>query len=210
MKTTKLIVRHIFEHYHHSYYSWNIRETRKNLQYLYRKPGWSQDNQQLPHKASILQVLDWRVGNTLVTVANIVETEPSTVEELLGKISDTFEGIGKMKGVKVDLNIDTDVKPVAQPLRRIPFSVRPKIGEEVRRLLEEDIIEKIDKPTSWISPTVITPKTNPKEIRLNVDTRVANGAIPWENSITPTIEELIQELNGAQVFSHLDMNYGYL
>jgi hypothetical protein len=60
-------VRHIFEHYHHSYYSWNIRAARENLQYLYRKPGWGQDNQQLPHKASILQVLDWRVGNTLVT-----------------------------------------------------------------------------------------------------------------------------------------------
>jgi hypothetical protein len=39
--------------------------------------------------------------------------------------------------------------------------------------------------------------------------RVANGAIPRVNSITPTIDELIQELNGAQVFSHLDMNYGY-
>ena len=145
----------------------------------------------------------------MITVANIVETEPSTVEELLGKFRDTFEGIGKMKGVKVGLNIDADVKPVAQPLRRIPFSVRPKIGEEVQRLLEEDIIEKIDKPTSWISLMVITPKKNPKEIRLNVDTRVANGAIPRVNSITPTIEELIQELNGAQVFSHLDMNYGY-
>jgi hypothetical protein len=98
----------------------------------------------------------------MITVANIVETEPSTVEELLGKFSDTFEGIGKMKGVKVDLNIETDVKPVAQPLRRIPFSVRPKIGEEVQRLLEEDIIEKIDTPTSWISPTVIATKKNPK------------------------------------------------
>jgi hypothetical protein len=87
-----------------------------------------------------------------------------------------------MKCVKVDLNIDTDVKPVAQPLRRIPFSVRPKIEEEVRRLQEEDIIEKIDKPTSWISPTVITPKKNPKEIRLNVDVRVANGAIPRVNT----------------------------
>jgi hypothetical protein len=149
-------------------------------------------------------------GLGMVTVANIVETEPSTVEELLGKFSNTFEGIGKMKGVKVDMNIDTDVKPVAQPLGRIPFSVRPKIGEEVRRLQEEDIIENIDKRTSWISPTVITPKKNPKEIRLNVDTRVANGAIPRVNSIMPTIEELIQELNGAQVFSHLDMNYGYL
>jgi hypothetical protein len=98
----------------------------------------------------------------MVTVANIVETEPSTVEELLGKFSDTFEGIGKMKGVKVDLNMDTDVKPVAQPLRRIPFSVRPKIGEEVRKLQEEDIIEKIDKPTSWISPTIYHPKENPQ------------------------------------------------
>ena len=144
----------------------------------------------------------------MVTVANTVETEPSTVT--IGKFSDTFEGTGKMKGVKVDLNIDADVKPVAQPLRRIPFSVRPKIGEEVRRLQEEDIIEKIDKPTSWIYPTVITPKKNPKEIRLNVDTRVANCVIPRVNSITPTIEKLIQELNGAQVFSHLDMNYGYL
>jgi hypothetical protein len=81
------------------------------------------------------------------------------------------------------LNIDTDVKPVAKPLRRIPFSVRPKIEEEVRRLPEEDIIEKIDKSTSCISPTVITPKKNPKEIRLNVDMRVANGAIPRVNSI---------------------------
>ena len=157
-------------------------------------------------------VLSYKTAQELgmITVANTVETEPSTVEELLGKFSDTFEGIGKMKGIKVDLNIDADVKPVAQPLRRIPFSVRPKIGEEVRRLQEEDIIEKIDKPTSWISPTVITPKKNPKEIRLNVDTRVANGVIPRVNSITPTIEKLIQDLNGAQVFSHLDTNYGYL
>jgi hypothetical protein len=134
----------------------------------------------------------------MVTVANTVETEPSTVEKLLGKLSDTFEGIVKMKGVKVDLNIGTDVKPVTQSLRRIPLSVRPKVEEEVRRLHEENIIEKIDKPTSWISPTVIAPKKNPKEIRLNVDMRVANGAIPHGNSITPTIDELIQELNGAQ------------
>ena len=114
-----------------------------------------------------------------------------------------------MKSVKVDLNIDTGVKPVSQPLRRIPFSVRPKIEEELRRLEGEDIIEKIDKPTSWVSPTVITPKKNSNEIRLNVDMRVANDAIPRVNSITPTIDELIHELDGAKVFSHLDMNHGY-
>jgi hypothetical protein len=98
----------------------------------------------------------------------------------LGKFSDTFEGIGKMKGVKVDLNIDTDVKPVAQPLRRIPFSVRPKIEEELRRLQEEDIIEKIDKPTSWISPTVITPTSYPGFPCLKVLVHVEG---PWQTLI---------------------------
>ncbi len=39
--------------------------------------------------------------------------------------------------------------------------------------------------------------------------RVANGAIPRVNSITPSIDKLIQELNGAEVFSHLDMNHRY-
>ena len=37
--------------------------------------------------------------------------------------------------------------------------------------------------------------------------RVANGAIPRVNSITPSIDKLIQELNGAEVFSHLDMRH---
>jgi hypothetical protein len=39
-------------------------DARKNPAISLRKPEWGQDNQQLPHKASILQVLDWRVGNT--------------------------------------------------------------------------------------------------------------------------------------------------
>lgn len=83
----------------------------------------------------------------------------------------------------------------------------PKVEEEIRRL--EDIIEKKEKPTSWVSPMVITPKKNPKEIRLNVDMRVAKGAIPRVNSITPNIDELLHELHGPEMFSHLDMNHGY-
>ncbi len=119
-------------------------------------------------KTKMEPLLSYKMAQELgmVTVANTVETEPSRVQELLKKYSNTSEGIGKMKGVKVDLNIDTDVSPTAQPLRHIPFSVRPKIEEEIRRLQKEDIIERIDKPTSWVSLTVITPKKNPNEVRL--------------------------------------------
>ena len=39
--------------------------------------------------------------------------------------------------------------------------------------------------------------------------RVANQAIQGERHITPTIDDLISDLNGATVFSKLDLNQGY-
>jgi hypothetical protein len=38
---------------------------------------------------------------------------------------------------------------------------------------------------------------------------VANKAIERERHITPTIDYLINDLNGATVFSKLDLNQGY-
>ena len=42
-----------------------------------------------------------------------------------------------------------------------------------------------------------------------VDMRQANKAIQRERHITPTIKEVIGDLNGAKVFSKLDLNQGY-
>ncbi len=38
----------------------------------------------------------------------------------------------------------------------------------------------------------------------------ANKAITCEKHPTPTVEELLQELNGVKIFSKLDTNHGYL
>ena len=61
-----------------------------------------------------------------INIIKKVEQEASKakVDELLGEYSDIFESIGKMKGVKVDLNIGEKIEPIAQPRRRISFSVR--------------------------------------------------------------------------------------
>lgn len=56
---------------------------------------------------------------------------------------------------------------------------------------------------------LITPKRTGNEIRLNVDMREANKAIPLTHIIMPTPEDITHELHGATVLSHLDMNYGY-
>ena len=95
----------------------------------------------------------------LVMITNAVQTDPETfTSKLLVEYADLFQGIGKMEGVQVYLHADHTVTPVAQPHRRIPYSVRPKLAAELEKLIEDDVIEKVKGPTSWVSPVVITPK----------------------------------------------------
>ena len=58
----------------------------------------------------------------------------------------------------------------------------------------------------------ITTCINPKEkwaVRICVDMRRANKAITCERYPTPTVDDLIYTLNGATVFSKLDLQSGY-
>ena len=79
----------------------------------------------------------------LVKVANTVQSEETITSNLLKEYADLFRGIGKMKGVKVDLHVDPAITPVAQAHRRIPFSVRPKLEAELEKLEADDIIERV-------------------------------------------------------------------
>ena len=122
--------------------------------------------------------------------------------------ADIFEGIGKMKDTQVKLSINEDVKPIAQTKRKIPFHLREKVSEETQRLQELDIIEESSGPTPWVSPVVIITKSE-VEIRLCIDSRAINTAIERERHPMNTIEDLIVEINGSQVFSKIDLNKGY-
>ena len=129
-------------------------------------------------------------------------------EQLFRQYTSLFEGIGKLKGTKVQLHIDTKVTPVAQKARRIPFHLRKKVEHELKVLEEQHIIERVDGPTPWVSPLVLIPKKN-GAVRICVDMRRANKAITRKRYPTPTIDDLIHTLNGATVFSKLDLRSGY-
>lgn len=106
----------------------------------------------------------------------------------------------------VRIHVDEMVKHVAQRSRRTPFHLRSKVEAELQKLLDDDIIGRVkDEPTPWISPIVCVPKKNPEEIRVCVDMREANKAIIRERHLMPTTDELIHDLNGASVFSKLDL-----
>ena len=139
---------------------------------------------------------------------NVVGAVSHVPGHILEKFPSVFCGIGKLKDRQVKIHVKPDADPVAQPLRRTPYQLRAKVEAKVKELLQADIIEAVDTPSSWVNPVVIVPKAN-GEIRLCVDMRRANEAIQRVRHPIPTVDELLQSMNGSTVFSKLDLKWGY-
>lgn len=91
--------------------------------------------------------------------------------------------------------------PISQPARRIPFHIREKVELEIKRLDKQDVMEKVNGPTPWVSNTLIVPKHNaPEQIRFCIDIRKANRSLKRERHVVPTTDDIILELNGSKVF----------
>ena len=139
---------------------------------------------------------------------NSVEVETAD-HDIRDKYKELFTGVGLLKSYELKLNADTSVKPVAQTVRRIPFGVREKEEKKLDELLTCGIIEEVPEgPTSWVSPLVVVPKPD-GDIRICVDMRRANQAIIRERQPIPTVEEVLQDLNGSTVFSRVDLKWGF-
>ena len=125
------------------------------------------------------------------------------------RYSQRFKGIGKLKGCNIKLYVGPQCEPVAQPVRRIPFGYKDKVTQLLERLIAEDIIEPVEGVGSrWVSPIVIVPKAN-GEVRMCIDMRQANKAIVRERYPITTVQEMLAEMNGAKVFSKLDLGQGF-
>lgn len=134
-----------------------------------------------------------------------VNTSSQTIGEVLKeKYPEVFSGVGKLKDRALQLHIAPNVKPVAQPIRRTPFSLRSKVEEKIQELINLDIIESATGPTPWVNPVVVVPKSE-GDIRLCIDMHRANEAILRERHPIPTVDEILQSLNGSKVFSKLDL-----
>ncbi|KAL1258946.1 hypothetical protein QQF64_009523, partial [Cirrhinus molitorella] len=67
--------------------------------------------------------------------------------------------------------------------------------------MDMDIVEPVSGPTPW--------ELDCDEIRLCLDKRQANRAIVRERYPIPTVDEILQGINGSIIFSKLDLKWGY-
>ena len=132
------------------------------------------------------------------------------LNDILERNAKVFDGLGKLKGQTVHLNIDPDANPKAQPQRRIPYHIRNKVKDAIITLEKDDIIERVPEaePTPWVSPIVAVPKKD-GGVRICVDMRQANEAIKRVRHPIPTVDDVRFKLNGAKYFSKLDLSQAY-
>jgi hypothetical protein len=140
------------------------------------------------------------------TISNIELPEVVQSYSHMFNTSDNEE-LNCAKGFVHKVKVNDKIAPVQQKLRRLPFSVRDKVTEELKRLEHLGVIEKIDA-SEWVSPIVVTWKKS-GSVRLCVDLRRVNMAVIPDKYPLPNIEEMFSELRNAKYFSQLDLASAY-
>ena len=140
---------------------------------------------------------------------NIFSIIPTTAEDIMRQYPALFDAstVGKLKGVQVQLRVSDD-NPVFMKSRVVPFAIRQRYEEALQKLVQEDIIEKVEH-SDWASPAV--PVIKPcGDIRICGDySGTINQASPLEQYLVPTFEELLSNLSGGTKFTKLDLSQAY-
>ena len=99
-----------------------------------------------------------------------------------------------------------DAKPVRLPPRRAPLHMRETVDQQIQEMLDQGVVEPCSSP--WAAPLVIVKKKDGSN-RICVDYRALNEVTEKDGHPLPRIEDSLDALAGATVFSTLDMTAGY-
>ena len=97
-------------------------------------------------------------------------------------------------------------RPVKLPPRRYPLAQREIVEEELKKMIENDIIEPSSSP--WASNVVLVKKKD-GSVRFCVDYRKLNAVTKKDAYPLPHIGDTLDSLAGSKWFSCLDMNAGF-
>lgn len=106
----------------------------------------------------VFEVIDQDVPNILglktcveMNLVQRLDTINSQTADVLDTYSDVFEGLGCITDASYHIKVDKSVQPVVHPPRKVPVTLRAKIQQELNRMEELDVIEKVNEPTDWVN-----------------------------------------------------------
>ncbi len=120
---------------------------------------------------------------------------------------DLFKGIGCLP-VKHTIRLKEGAVPTVDPERKVSVPMREKLKQALDKMVDLNVIKKVDEPTPWVSSPAITRKKN-GEIRVCLDPQRLNESILREHYHIPLNSELTSDMTNAKYFSKLDAKMAF-
>ena len=143
------------------------------------------------------------------SVAGRSETERQAIASLLIRHKDTFSksewDIGLTNVAEHSINTG-DAQPIKQHPRRVPLAHADDEKRAIEDLLQKGVIRKSTSP--WASPIVLVKKKS-GAIRPCVDYRKVNALVKPDGFPLPRVQDCLDAVAGATVFSSFDLTSGY-
>ena len=113
--------------------------------------------------------------------------------------------LGKTNLVKHKIEL-TDYTPIKDRYRHIPPHQYEEVRKHLKEMLDFGAIRRSDSP--WASPVVLVRKKD-GSLRFCIDLRKLNARTIKDAYSLPRIEDALDSLNGACIFTSLDLKSGY-
>ena len=131
----------------------------------------------------------------------------SEIIDTLSPFQSMWDGhLGHVKDVKHRITLTENARPYFQHPYRAGPDMREAERTEIQRMLQLDVIEPSNSP--WAAPTVFAPKKD-GSLRFCVDYRRLNDVTVRDSYPIPRMDECLDSLGDAKIFSTLDANTGY-
>jgi len=135
---------------------------------------------------------------------------PRTLQDVLDVNAELFSPeLGHCITLKANLVLSDDVTPKFCKPRKLPFAIKPVVGDELDRLENQGVIKKVPH-SDWATPIVVVRKPGGK-VRICGDFKITiNPVLKTDVYPLPLPDELFQSLNGGSKFSKIDLADAYL
>ena len=150
--------------------------------------------------------------HSLDQIWSLTEKEKEAKLENILVVREYPNVFGEVVGVPEGRPVEFQIKlvPGASPIIKRPTRMGPKELVELKQQLEELEKKGFIRPSSscWGSPVVFV-KKHDGTMRMCIDYRELNKVTIKNKYPLPRIDDLFDQLNGAKVFSRLDLAFGF-
>lgn len=128
---------------------------------------------------------------------------------LLDRYKELFAaGLGRFTGGRATLRVREGAAPMFCRPRALPYALKARVDAELDQMLAEGVIEPVDC-SDWATPLVPVRKAD-GGLRICADYKVTlNPVLLIDRFPLPRIEDLLVGLNGAKMFSKIDLSQAY-